>query len=358
MNRKPIVHQFIPSLTTRDAVSFHTLSVDAVLRELGMAASIYTARINAATKGRARHYRHHVKDPQPDLIIYQTSIGSTMVDYLMGREEPLILNYHNITPPKFVYRWNPSLGAALDYGRRQLTGLCRRANAAVADSEFNAAELEKLKCKRVEVIPVITDDAIFPSEQQQASRSEKDGSALTVLFVGRIAPNKCQHDLLAALAVLRQHITNVELVLVGASTSDRYEQALRSYATDLNIADVVRFEGSLSASELLARYRRADVFVSLSEHEGFGVPLVEAMAWGVPVIGFGAAAVPETLRGAGLVLDDKSPAVVAAAIQRVATDRLLRRHLVRLGSARANELRASVVRPQLHNFFKNLLKST
>lgn len=357
MNRQPIVHQFIPSLTTRDAVSFHTLSLDEVLREIGVAASIYTARINAATKGRARHYRHHAKDPRPDLIIYQTSIGSTMVDYLLTREEPLILNYHNITPPAFFYRWDPSLGAALDYGRRQLAGLCRRAVAAIADSEFNATELTKLKCKRVQVIPVVTDDAHFPGDDQHTPRSVPNGLPLTVLFVGRLAPNKCQHDLLAATAVLRQQVANVELVLVGASTSERYEQALRTFATDLDIADVVRFEGSVSASELLWWYGRADVFVSLSEHEGFGVPLVEAMASGVPVIGFDAAAVPETLGDAGLIVSDKSPTVVAAAIQRISTDGLLRQGLMHLGLSRANKLRASAVRSQWRKSLKNLLKS-
>ena len=357
MSRRPIVHQFIPSLARRDAVGFHTLAVDRMLRELGADSTIYTAHLNAETEDLARHYRHHAKDPSPDLVIYQASIGSPMVDYLLGRPDPLMLDYHNMTPPEFFYGWEPTLGAELAFGRRQLAGLCRRAVVAVADSDFNASELIELECRRVEVIPVLTDDALFPVDGSQASPADRDDSALTVLFVGRLAPNKCQHDLLAAMAVLRQQIPTAELVLVGSSTSRRYEKALREFAVDLGIADAVSFAGSVPVPELKSRYRRADVFVCLSEHEGFCVPILEAMAWGVPVVAFDAAAVPKTVAGAGLVLDDKSPAVVAAAVERIVGDEPLRRRLVQLGSDRASELRAGAVRPQLREFFADLLKS-
>lgn len=357
MSRRPIVHQFIPSLARRDAVGFHTLAVDRMLRELGADSTVYSAHINAETENLARHYRHHAKDPNPDLVIYQVSIGSPMVDYLLGRPEPLMLNYHNMTPPEFFYGWEPTLGAELAFGRRQLAGLCRRAVVAVADSEFNAGELIELGCSRVEVIPVLTDDALFPVDGSRASPAERDDSALTVLFVGRLAPNKCQHDLLAAMAVLRQQIPTAELVLVGSPTSRRYEKALREFAADLGIVDAVSFAGSVPVPELASWYRRADVFVCLSEHEGFCVPILEAMAWGVPVVAFDAAAVPKTVAGAGLVLDDKSPAVVAAAVERIIGDDPLRERLVQLGSVRASELRAGAVRPRLQEFFADLLKS-
>lgn len=357
MSRRPVVHQFIPSLARRDAVGFHTFAVDEILRGLGAESTIYTAHINSETKDRARHYRQHARDPSPDLIVYQASIGSPMADYVMGRSEPLMLNYHNMTPPEFFYGWDSTLGAELDRGRRQLAGLCHRASVAVADSEFNARDLAELKPARVEVIPVLTDDALLPVDGPPAPRAVRDRSAPTVLFVGRLAPNKCQHDLLAAMAVLRQRIPGAELVLVGSSSAERYEQSLREFAAELGIADSVRFEGSVSATDLGSWYRSADVFVCLSEHEGFCVPILEAMAWGLPVIAFDAAAVPDTVAGAGVVLEDKSAGVVASAIERVVSDELLRQHLVELGSARAEELRASVVRPRFRDFFLELLKS-
>lgn len=357
MNRKPVVHQFIPSLAVRDAVGSHTFAVDELLSELGADTTIYTAHINSQTRDRSRHYRQHVRDPAPDLIVYQASIGSPMADYVMGRSEPLMLNYHNMTPPEYFYGWEPSLGADLDFGRRQLARLCRRAVVGVADSEFNARELTELKLEHVEVIPVLTDDALLPVDDPPTTRAIPDESAVTVLFVGRLAPNKCQHDLLAAMALLRQRVTSAELVLVGSSSSERYEKALREFAVELGIADAVRFEGSLPMADLVSWYRRADVFVCLSEHEGFCVPILEAMAWGVPVVAFDAAAVPKTVAAAGVVLDDKSPAVVATAIERVVRDAPLRQRLVQLGFQRASELRASAVRPQFQDFFKNLLKS-
>ncbi len=328
-----------------------------MLRELGADSTIYAAHLNAGTEDLARHYRHHAKDPSPDLVIYQASIGSPMVDYLLGRPEPLMLNYHNMTPPEFFYGWEPTLGAELAFGRRQLARLCRRVVVAVADSDFNARELIDFECRRVEVIPVLTDDALFPVDGSLQTPADRDDSAFTVLFVGRLAPNKCQHDLLAAMAVLRQRVPTAELVLVGSPTSRRYEKALREFAADLGIADAVSFEGSVPVPELTSWYRRADVFVCLSEHEGFCVPILEAMAWGVPVVAFDAAAVPKTVASAGLVLDDKSPAVVAAAVERIVGDEPLRQRLVRLGSDRASELRAEAVRPHLREFFADLLNS-
>ena len=114
MNRRPIVHQFIPSLTKRDAVSFHTRAIDEMLRELGADSTIYTAHINSETEDRARHYRHHAKDPNPDLVIYQASTGSPMVDYLRGRSEPLIAELSQYDSSRVLY-W---LGADSGSGTR------------------------------------------------------------------------------------------------------------------------------------------------------------------------------------------------------------------------------------------------
>ncbi len=360
MTERPVVHQFTAVLSGRDAVGHHTLAVDRLLREVGADATIFAAHVNPELKDRVTHFRHHADAAAPDLIIYQASTGTPVADYLLERPEPVVINYHNMTPAGFYYPWKPHLGAELDHGRRQLARLCRQAHSGIADSEFNAGELRSFGLGCVEVAPVLVDDAVLPAGGVLASPGgggDGSKSKVTLLFVGRLAPNKCQQDLVSALAVLQRWRADVELVLVGSSSADVYEAALRDFAVELGVGDAVRFVGSVSSAELAGWYRRADVFVCLSEHEGFCVPLVEAMAWGVPVVAAAAAAVPETLGAAGVLLTDKSPVVVAAAVERVLIDAGLRDDLVRRGLARASELGPRAARERLREILTRLVAS-
>ena len=160
----------------------------------------------------------------------------------------------------------------------------------------------------------------------------------TLLFVGRLAPNKCQQDLVGVLAGVVALGVDARLVLVGGVSSSGFVEAVVALAEGLGVSDRLVVAGSVSEAELVGWYESADVFVSVSEHEGFCVPVVEALGFGVPVVAFGAAAVPETLAGAGLVLGEKSPGVVAEAVVRVLSDSVVREGLVSRGRVRAREL--------------------
>ena len=175
-----------------------------------------------------------------------------------------------------------------------------------------------------------------PRTRSPTRAGDTERQEVVWLCVGRLVPNKGQHDLLAAFAAWCV-VTGRRgrLRLVGGGQTLRYQAALQALASDLGIADRVRFEGSITHTELTAAYRDADVFVSLSEHEGFCVPVIEAMRLGLPVVALGAAAVPETVGEAGIILPTKQPFDVAAAVERVVTDPQLRRELVRRGWARA-----------------------
>ncbi len=349
MKKQPIVHQFTAVLSGRDAVGYHTFALDALLQKLGAQTKIYAAHISPENHNQAVPYHQHASDEAPDLIIYQSSTGTPVVDYLLTRPEPIIVNYHNMTPSRYYRGWRPELAAELELGRRQLPQLCLKASIGIADSEFNRSELRSLGLRSVEVAPVLINDNVLPSGDaltltdvaERENRGRKNlgyESKATILFVGRLAPNKCQHELLSTLALLRRSIPNVELALVGVSAADTYEAALKDFAQTLDVAASVRFLGSMSLPDLVAWYQRADLFVCLSEHEGFCAPLVEAMAWGVPVIAYEATAVAETLNGAGLILRDKSPATVAVAVEKLLASSKLRRDIVKKGLIRAAEV--------------------
>ena len=322
------VHQFTAAIGPRDAVSHHTFEVDTLLRDLGYESEIFAQHVHPDLRDRVRDYRLHA-DLEADIVLYQASTGSPVADYVLTRTEPLIVNYHNLTPAEMFDPWEPHIGAELDFGRRQLGRLARKASHGLADSRFNAAELEAAGLGDVVVAPVL-----FDPPRLRRSGTIDVGEPPTLLFVGRLSPNKCQEDLIAATAALRQWIPEARLELVGATSSHRYETALRDYAQRV-CPGGVKFAGSVSDVQLADAYAHADVFVCLSEHEGFCVPVIEAMATGTPVVAFAAAVLPETIGTAGVLLDDKSPTNVAVALQRVLTDRELRAQLVENGRLRA-----------------------
>jgi L-malate glycosyltransferase len=213
----------------------------------------------------------------------------------------------------------------------------------VADSAFNEAELHQLGYRDTAVVPLLIDmhrksdapDAALAA--RLAHRKEREGGA-DLLYVGKISPHKAPHDLVKMLAVLRRlYDPAARLHLVGSPLGETYEPVLRAFISALGLDDAVLFAGSVTGAELEAYFAAADVYVSASDHEGFCVPIAEAMGHGIPIVAYGAAAVPETMGGAGLVLLDKSPGLFAAAVARVLTDDTLRSTLSAASRTRAAE---------------------
>jgi glycosyltransferase involved in cell wall biosynthesis len=332
------VHQFVPSFAGRDAIGRHTVQARSILRGMGFASEIYAGEVVRGAESTAKRsdaYRPEAGVPTWNL--YQCSTGSTLGDWLMERPEPLALDYHNITPAELFEVWEPTVGVELRHGRRQLADLARHAVIGLADSAYNAEELDRLGCARTHVAPILLDLADFDGEadRRALARLQATKTGADWLFVGRVAPNKAQHDVIAAFCAYRRHVDpGARLRLVGGSSSHRYATALHAYVERLGLADAVEFASSVSHEELIAHYRTADVFVCLSDHEGFCVPLLEAMHAGVPVVAYAAAAVPETLGAGGVLLDVKDPVTVATAVHRVLRDAGVRDAVVAAGRRR------------------------
>ena len=342
MTRRPRVHQFTAVLADRDAVGAHTLALHRLLAEdLGCDAAVFAAQRVGSTRRRGHDYRDHHRHPRPDLSIYQASVGSPVADYLLTRPEPLVIDYHSMTPAECFDGWDPAMAAAARWGRVQLVRLGGLARLGLADSGFGALELGGAGVGEVVVAPVLFDPVAAPGAGVAGGlrRGLGLGAGPVWLFVGRVVPNKGFHDLLAAFSVFRAVSgEGARLVLVGSPGGGSYGGALRALAAGLGLGGSVVWAGSVSDGVLAGWYGAADVLVCLSDHEGFGVPLVEAMAAGLPVVAFDAGAVAETLGGAGVLLGDKSPMAVAAAVGRVLGDGVLRGRLAAAGRRRAAEL--------------------
>ena len=284
-----------------------------------------------------------------DRLVYQVAIGSPVADWLIDRDETLIANHHNFTPVRFLQPWDEASTFGVSWGRQQLNRLAGRCALGIADSHFNQLDLIAAGFKESVVVPVLADLASFDTDVDEdllaRLRDAKADGGADWLFVGRVAPNKCQHDLVAALAAHRRaYGSRSRLHLVGGSASTTYSFTLERFVEALGLAGAVEITGPVSAAALAAYYRAADVLVCVSEHEGFCVPLLEAMHHAVPVVAFDAGAVAETVAGGGLVLARKDPETVAAAVDRVLTDPALRDALVAAGRARCAELDPATAR--------------
>jgi glycosyltransferase involved in cell wall biosynthesis len=318
------VHQFVPTLAPRDAVSGHYLRVRTALRTAGYTSDIYAMDARGELSKEAKPFQtfRGGKPGEPTWLCYHSSIGSPIAEFVAARPEPLIVDYHNITPAPFFDRWEPGVAVYLRAGRRQLRGLAPRAVLGIADSTYNAGELDRLGFRPTGVVPILFDRDDLHVDIDEAARdrlaSEQAPGSSTWLFVGQVAPHKAQHDIVKALAAYRREFDpNARLRIVGFALSQSYVRALTAYVDDLGLTGAVDIAGSVPDSVLGAYYATADMFVCLSEHEGFCVPLLEAMHHGVPVVAYNAGAVAETLGSGGLLLEQKDPLTVATAVAHI-----------------------------------------
>ena len=335
------VHQFVPTLAPRDAVSGHYLRMRTALRAAGYASDIYAMDARGELAKQAKPFQSYRGETgEPTWLCYHSSIGSPIADFVARRPEPLIVDYHNITPAAFFDRWEPGVAVYLRAGRRQLRSLAPRTALGLADSAYNAAELDQLGFRPTGVVPILFDRedlhvAIDETAREHLAAQGASGSS-TWLFVGQVAPHKAQHDIVKALAAYRKVFDpNARLRIVGFPLSRSYAHALAAYVDDLGLTDAVDIAGSVPDAIVGAYYATSDVYVCLSEHEGFCVPLLEAMHHGVPVVAYAAGAVPETLGSGGLLLQQKDPLTVATAVARVMSeDTSLRTQLIGAGHER------------------------
>ncbi len=339
--RRGAVHQFVPALIPRDATGSHTLLLRTALRGAGWRSEIFAEATHDELRGESIPVEDYARHAAPgDVLVYQFSTSSMVADLLYQRPEPLVIDYHNVTGPEHYEGWDPSAARRAAEAVDQLAKLAPRAALGLADSAFNERDLRAAGCRRTAVVPVLVDHRRLggPPDRRVAARLAGTAAGADWLFVGRVVPSKSQHELVKALwAYRRLYDPRARLHLVGSTPSRRYLATVRSFVDELGLSGAVRITGEVSDAALAAHFDGADVYVSLSVHEGFGVPLREAMARGVPVVALAAGAVPATVGGAGLVLERADPAFVAAAVHRVLSDTRLRTGLVDAGHRRAEE---------------------
>ncbi len=334
------VHQLVPSVVPGDATTAHTLEVQRLLVDLGYRSEIYALAVHESLEDRVQLVEELRGPSRRDaFLLYQFSAVSGLADWVLGRREAVALDYHNVTPPELFHPWSRGMALSLVAAQVQVAQLAPRCALGICDSSFNAADLGARGLRSTAVAPILLDTATFdatpdPATMAALERARHPGSSHW-LFVGAVAPHKAQHRLVQALAVHRaMYDPGARLSIVGRATSRRYWEALQGLVDTLGLREAVDMPGGVSHEQLVAYYRSADVFVSLSQHEGFCVPLLEAMHHGLPVVAYGAGAVPETMGDGGLVLDHADAPHVAAAVHAVVSSEDTRATLGAAGRAR------------------------
>ena len=333
------VHQFVPMLHRGDAVGRHTRRLRDLLTARGIASRIYVEMVDPETAAETELATTYPDHAEPgDVAIYQFATASSLAPWLAARPETLVVNYHNITPPELVASWNNPLARGQLRAQAELRLLAPRTSLAVADSAYNREDLVAAGFAHIVVVPPSA--ALGPDLLQAARREARREAPVRAgeergarwLSVGRVAPNKAVDQTVTALTVTRAHWDpDATLQVVGKPAIASYAEALHRYVAEMGLAEAVTFAGHASDATVAAAYGRADVLVVTSAHEGFCVPVTEAMAVGLPVVAYAQGALPEVLGGAGVLVDSVDPYRLAATIADLLADQARCEELVHAG---------------------------
>lgn len=351
------VDQWVPALHRGDAIGDSSRLMREAFRSWGHEADVYALEMDEDLEGDGRRFSEWRGGAASDVLILHYALPSPLTAAFRAHRGRRVLLHHNITPPRFFVGYDDEMVRICDLGRRELAGLRGHVDLALADSEFNRRDLEDAGFESTGVLPIYLDFRRYAQPPNRVLRRSLEDGRRNVLFVGRLAPNKRHDDLIRMASYWKRFISpDLRLLLVGKAPRRRgYHDALQAlmYEEGFTPWEVV-FTGHVDHDDLLACYAAAHVFVSMSEHEGFGVPLVEAMLTGVPILAYEAGAVADTLGGAGVLFSEKRFDIVAEAAHSLATDGALRERVLAGQRRRLEGFTPAAVETALRGYLERL----
>ncbi|MEA1892774.1 MAG: glycosyltransferase [Campylobacterota bacterium] len=323
------IHQFTPTVAFGDSVSNGLIFTQKLLHSMGFESNIYICDLHVDRKFNHKVYNiAQYEQDKEQVLFYHHSIGHICHDKIMNFIDTKILVYHNITPSHF-FKDEKHLQVACDEGREQLQDSVSSFISSLADSLYNANELRYYNYRSPVVLPLLLDLDKKVDIKANESLVERYSDSYNILFVGRVVQNKCQHQLIDTLMQLREkRVPNIKLFIVGGVSQPPYFEFLHRYAKNLGLSLHVIITKKVSDKDLAAYYKLADLYLSLSEHEGFGMPLIEAIKYDIPILAYNAGGVASTVVQDGL-LEFKAPNLVADKIIELQNDPYFRVELLK-----------------------------
>jgi len=346
-------YQFTPTVAYGDAVGNDTFELQRLFWRRGVASDVFAQEAKPGVEAFTRPWHELRAEPTAgSALLIHHSMGNEATSEVARLPHPKAVVYHNITPATFFEGISDQLVRHSELGREQLRELARACVLGIADSEFSRQELTEAGFERTAVVPILTDPSLFDVPPDPDVARELADERTSVLVVGQILPQKAVLDVLGSFARYRERDRSARLYLVGPyGMSGPYLDRVRERIAALGLGESARLTGSVPVEQLVAYYKGATVLLHLSDHEGFNVPVVEAMRAGLPVVAHAAGATPETLGAAGVLLERKSPDEVAAALERVVRDAELRLALLEKARARLLDFAPDRVSESLERAF-------
>lgn len=329
------VVQFSAGFNEGDAISNEMLYLKELFSKRNIDCEIYSQNIGITGSRLCKRYNSY-SHRNNDIIIYHHSIHSKVFEFIKNHKKfyKKILIYHNVTPHDFIKSYDLSLAYFLQKGREELDEMKDFFDINLADSAFNKSELDRLGFKNVSIFPI----KLNLSKYKQYEKINSD--IFRILFVGRIAPNKKQCDLIKLSAVLKKYNFPFKLFLAGKTSPEliSYKLELDNLIKFFHIESNVEFYTSVNQDTLASLYSNSDLFICMSEHEGFCVPILEALYYKLPIIAYNAGAVPETLGSGGIIFSEKKLDYISELIFKISSDINFKNSLINAGQRRFQQL--------------------
>lgn len=302
------IYQILPNMSYGDAITNHALIIEDIIGELGYDTGIFSLNVHPRMFGLSRKLQEYKAiSSRENLLIYHFSIGSEVSNFVRNLPDRKILVYHNITPPDYFLGINRKVEEGCRKGIEELKGLVTFMDMALGVSEFNRLDLEAMGFKKTGVLPIVLNESFYKKRPNRRFLKVFGDGGVNLLHVGRLAPNKKIEDIIKVFYFYHHKINpDSRLLIVGNDVDmENYAFALKELADSLGLEEVY-FLGLASMEELNACYSIARIYICMSEHEGFCVPLLEAMYFGVPIIAYNSTGIPYTLGDSGIMVNKKN----------------------------------------------------
>lgn len=339
INPSSPILQLVHTLAYGDAISGEVLALKRCFDDLHIPNEIYAINIHPKLRGQAALLKELPACAEAQVILHY-SLGSPLNAIYRERQfSGRALIYHNLTPARWFDAVNPRVAADIRQGLVELPDLCRRSDLLIADSQFNAGELAAHGFN-AEVLELAIDPARWHEPPNSGIVELLAGRGSNLLHVGRLAPNKCVEDVIRIFYFVHHFLDpQCRLWLVGTDIdTEIYSFALKNLASQLHLDHAITFCGAMADCEVRALYENSDVYLCMSEHEGFCMPVIEAMHFGLPVLAYAASAIPDTVGNGGVLVSEKRHAEIAELVMKMARPGELRRSLIGAGRSRASSL--------------------